>query len=84
MTPSPDQICLRQGYQCKCSQCMIWINRWNKEFEAFEAIDSMILEGKSLFHIYEYLRAENPDILRLHYSSIEKQYMEYKLETTQS
>lgn len=80
MASNPDDyICLRQGYQCKCSQCQVWIDRWNKELDAFSTIDDMMRSGKSLFHIWERLRAEHPDILRLHYASIEKQYIDYRI-----
>jgi len=75
-------LCLRQGYQCKCETCQIWIQRWNRELEAFATITRMIDEGKTLFQIYEFLRAEQPDILRLHHQSIEKQYIELKKTTT--
>jgi len=78
MSKSEDELCLRQGYQCKCDQCKVWINRWDKELNAFVLIDTMMREEKNLFQIYEQLRAEYPDILRLHHLSIEKQYMEYK------
>jgi len=71
-------LCLRQGYQCKCEACQIWIQRWNRELEAFATITRMIDEGKNLFQIYEFLRAEQPDVLRLYHQSIEKQYIELK------
>ena len=73
----PD-MCLQQGYQCKCSQCQIWIDRWNKELEAFSIIDSMTHNGKNLFQIYERLRAAHPDILRVHHAHIEKEYVKSK------
>lgn len=76
--PTTDYICLRQGYQCKCPQCQIWIDRWSKELDAFVTIDSMMCDGKSLFQIYERLRVEHPDILRLHHRSIEQHYFEHK------
>jgi hypothetical protein len=72
------ELCLRQGYQCKCSQCQIWIDRWNKELDAFVVVDTMMHDGKNLFQIYEWLRASQPDILRLHHAYIEKQYIEFK------
>lgn len=70
-------ICLRQGYQCKCSQCQIWIDRWNKELETFLKIDAMMNEGKSIFSIYEFLRGYHPDILVLHHRYIENLYMQH-------
>ena len=54
------------------------IERWSKELDAFSTVDSMIREGKNLFQIYERLRALNPDVLRLHHATIEKEYMEFK------
>ena len=75
---STAELCLRQGYQCSCSTCAIWIARWNKELEAFSTVDLMLNEGKNLFQIYERLRAEHPDILRLHHVMIEKQYIDFK------
>jgi hypothetical protein len=72
------EICLRQGYQCKCSQCQIWIDRWNKELDAFAVVDAMMTNGKNLFEIYEWLRATHPNILRIHNVYIEKQYIEFK------
>jgi hypothetical protein len=78
MTVSDAELCLRQGYQCSCSQCQIWIGRWSKELDAFTLIDSMMRQGKTLFQIYERLRADNPDILRLHHATIEAQYIEFK------
>lgn len=80
MSINSDHVCLRQGYQCKCPQCQIWIDCWNKELDAFSTIDTMMRNGKSLFHIWERLRAEHPDVLRLHHASIEKQFIEYKME----
>ena len=69
-------LCLRQGYGgCTCSQCRIWINRWDKELETFAVIDTMTRDGKCLFQIYEFLRAQQPDILRLHHKFIEDQYI---------
>jgi hypothetical protein len=72
------ELCLRQGYQCKCSQCQIWIDRWNKELDAFVVVDAMMHDGKNMFQIYERLRASQPDILRLHHANIKKQYIEFK------
>lgn len=73
-------ICLRQGYQCKCPQCQIWISRWDKELEGFAIVDEMMRNRKSLFQIWERLRAEYPDILRFHHASIEQQFLEFKKE----
>lgn len=73
-----DHLCLRQGYQCKCEQCQIWIDRWNKELEAFSEFDGLMREGKSLFQIYEWLRAAHPIILASHHGYFEDQYVEYK------
>lgn len=70
-------LCLRQGYQCTCAQCQIWINRWNKELDAFATVDDLMRQGKSLFHIYEHLRAEYPEILRYHHQTIEASYISY-------
>lgn len=76
-------LCLRRGYQCKCEQCKPWIERWDKELEAFAdmvaAVDRMIEEGKSLFHIYEFLSCNHPDMIRLHYDFIEKHYIDNKV-----
>ena len=78
MTPLDPPLCLRQGYQCSCAQCQPWIDRWNKELDAFATVDSMMRSGKNLFQIYERLRALNPDVLRLHHATIESQYIEFK------
>ena len=72
------ELCLRQGYQCKCSQCQIWIEWWSKELDAFAAIDTMMRDGKSLLILYKWLRASQPDILRIHHAYIEKLYIELK------
>ena len=81
MTGSKESgLCLRQGYQCKCSQCQLWIDRWNWELEGFATINHMMRRGDSLFQMYEHLRAEHPAILRLHHRSIEQQYIEHKSE----
>jgi hypothetical protein len=80
MTPNNSEICLRQGYGCKCNQCQIWIDRWNHEIEAFIVIEKLMTEGKSLFHIFERLRAEFPDVLRLYHQTIENQYINYKIQ----
>ena len=78
-------LCLRQGYQCKCDQCQIWIERWSKELDTFTIIDKMMCDGKNLFHIWEWLRATQPDILRVHHAYIEKLYIEFKvLKTNQT
>ena len=74
-------LCLRQGYQCKCSQCEIWIERWNKELDAFATVDKMMRDNKTLFQIYERLRALNPDVLRLHHGTIEKEFIEFRNNT---
>jgi hypothetical protein len=71
-------LCLRQGYQCKCDLCTIWIDRWSKELDAFAVIDTMMRDGKNIFQIYEWLRASQPDMLRVHHSYIEKLYIEFK------
>ena len=73
-----DELCLRQGYQCHCSQCQIWIDRWSRELDAFTVVDTMMRDKKNLFHIYEWLRASQPDFLRLHHTYIERQYIEFK------
>ena len=72
------ELCLRQGYQCKCNQCKTWIDRWNGEQDSFAVVDAMTRKGKNLFQIYEWLRASQPDILRIHHAYIEKQYIEFK------
>ena len=78
MMSNDAMLCLRQGYQCKCSQCEIWIERWNKELDAFATVDTMMRDNKTLFQIYERLRAQNPDVLRLHHATIEKEYIEFR------
>jgi len=77
-------ICLRQGYHCVCEQCQIWIRRWEKELECFSVVEKLINEGKSLFHIYERIRAEYPDQLRLYHITIEDQYFKSKRSNHQS
>jgi len=71
-------ICLRQGYHCVCEQCQIWIRRWEKELECFSVVEKLINEGKSLFQIYERIRAEYPDQLRLYHITIEDLYFKSK------
>lgn len=75
---SEPKLCLRRGYQCKCEQCQVWIERWNRELEAFAMMDKMIEEGKSLFHLYEWFSCNYPDMLQTHYKFIEDQYIERK------
>ena len=70
-------ICLRQGYECSCKQCQIWISRWADELEGFLVADSMMRDGATIFEIYERLRASHPDILRYHHKSIQDQYFNY-------
>ena len=41
-------------------------------------IDKLMRDGRSLFYIYEELRAKHPDLLRQHHDDIEKQYFELK------
>ena len=76
--PDGSELCLRQGYQCVCNQCKIWIDRWNRELDAFAVVDTMMRDGKNLFQIYEWLRASQPDILRIHHVYVEKLYIEFK------
>lgn len=68
-------LCLRQGYNCTCPQCQIWITRWDRELDAFSMIDAMIQSGNSLFEIYERLRASAPEVLTLYHKTIESQYI---------
>jgi hypothetical protein len=75
----PEPLCLRQGYQCTCSQCQIWIDQWSKELDAFTVVDVMMRDGKNLFQIYEWLRASQPDILRTHHAYIEGEYIVFKM-----
>ena len=73
MTPpeaDANHMCLCQGYQCQCLQCQVWIDRWSKELDAFATIDSMMRDGKSLFQIYERLRAAHPDMLCLYHATV--------------
>ena len=77
--PEPE-LCIRQGYQCHCSQCKVWIDRWQKEIDAFAMVDQLMRDGKNLFQIYEFLRASHPDMLRIHHNYIEKLYIEFKQE----
>lgn len=76
-------LCLRQGYHCKCEQCQIWIDQWEKELSAFSEINTMMREGKTLFQIYEWLRASQPDIIWLYHGYIEKLYIELKSDEQQ-
>ena len=73
-----DHLCLRRGYECNCEQCQPWKTWWDKELEAFSLIDTFIRDGKSLFHLYERLSAEHPDVLQTHYKFIEEQYIKHK------
>jgi hypothetical protein len=73
-----DDLCLRQGYQCKCSQCQVWIDRWSRELDAFAIVDTMMTNGKNIFQIYEWLRASQPEILKIHHVYIEERYIEFK------
>jgi hypothetical protein len=47
--------------------------------DAFTVVDAMIRDGKNLFQIYEWLRASQPNILRMHHAYIKRQYIEIKL-----
>ncbi len=78
MVNNENKICLRHGHQCSCSQCKIWLDHWERELESFAVVDRMMRQGEPLFHIYERLRAEFPTTLRLHYQSIEQQYIDFK------
>ena len=69
-------LCLRQGYNCACGQCQVWIKRWKMEFDVFRLIDNMIENKNNLFQIYERLRAEHPVLLAQHHRSIEQQCVE--------
>jgi len=69
MTPDTD-LCLQQGCQCKCNQCQIWTDRWDKELDAFLAFDTMMHKRKTLFQTCKRLRAQHPDMLWLHHSAI--------------
>ena len=73
-----NHLCLHRGYECNCEQCQPWKTRWDKELEAFSLIDTFIRDGKSLFHMYERLSAEHPDVLQTHYKFIEEQHIEHK------
>jgi phosphodiesterase/alkaline phosphatase D-like protein len=68
------KICLRQGYNCQCEFCLPWISRWESEVRGFAALNNMLNEGKSLFHIYERLRSEHVDILTTHGDYIVDEY----------
>lgn len=82
MAPSPpppdsNHVCLRRGYQCKCEQCLPWLERWSKELDAFAWVDAMIRDGKSIF---ERLTAQHPNTLQLHAQFFERQYIKHKME----
>lgn len=80
----PNKICLRQGVGCKCEFCLPWLARWDKELSGFALFDNLKEEGKSLFVIYERLRAEYPDLLILHHQYFEKQYITHKIATAKT
>jgi len=71
--------CLRRGYECKCPQCQLWIDLWNRELEAFACVDAMMRTGKSLFQIYELLGSRHPDFLVHNHSSVETVCIDFKI-----
>lgn len=79
-----NKICLRQGVGCKCEFCLPWLARWDKELSGFALFDTLKEEGKSLFVIYERLRAEHPDLLILHHEYLERQYIAHKIVNTKT
>ena len=81
---NPNKICLRQGVGCKCEFCLPWLARWDNELKGFALFDTLKEEGKSLFVIYERLRAEYPDLLILHHEYFEKLYIDHKITTTKT
>jgi len=80
-----DTLCLRQGYQCECPTCKIWIKRWETELNAFVSVDVMIrTEGENLFQICECSRAEHLETLHQHHSTFENEHdVDFKLECRQ-
>lgn len=69
-------VCLRQGYQCSCNQCQVWIKRWDNEVDFFKILDDLLTAGKNILQIVERLRASHPDLLRLHVAFVEAKYFE--------
>jgi len=77
-------LCLRQGHQCECPTCQVWIERWETKSNVFASVDVMIhTERKNLFQICERLRGEHPEMLRLHHSAFEDEHVDFKLECRQ-
>lgn len=80
MTTEP--ICLRHGYgNCKCSYCLPWIARWERELNGFSLFNKLKEEDAPLYLIYEKMRAEHTDLLLLHHEYLEKQYIEHKTQS---
>ena len=72
--------CLRRGFNCTCTDCQVWIRRWEREDKGWDLIDSMMNDGRSLFSIYERLQAEYPDILVHNYRKIEDRFVQRSIE----
>jgi len=58
--------------------------RWDKELNGFALFETLKEEGKSLFAIYERLRAEHTDLLILHHEYLENQYIDHKINLTRA
>ena len=73
-------VCLRRGYGgCTCQDCLPWVRKWNRETEGWKLIDFMLNGGDSLYHIYERLQCDFPEMLQ-HYKSIERKFIERCIE----
>lgn len=74
MIKSDTKICMRHGYNCSCHFCLPWIARWESEVNGFALLDTMLEEGRSLFYVYEKLRAEYTELLSTHSQYIVDEY----------
>ena len=77
MQPVADKICYRQGYNCQCEFCLPWIKKWDKEVDGFALFANLLKEGKTLFYIYERMRVDHADVLRMYDLYLEDKYIEH-------
>lgn len=77
MQPITDKICYRQGYNCQCEFCRPWIAKWEKEIDGFALFANLLNEGKSWVCIYERMRVDHLDLLRMFDVYFEDKYMEH-------
>lgn len=80
MTPVTNQVCLRQGYNCTCEFCLPWIAKWDREVNGFVLFQSLLNEDRSLFYIFERMRPDHHELLRMYENYLEETYINHKRE----